>query len=69
MIRFPFGPTTGAAFAALALAACTPTASDTGAGVGFQDYGAYVRGAQQGPASVGPVVVPPPGSNATGPNM
>lgn len=63
MNRFPFGPTTGAAFAALALAACTPTASDTGAGVGFTDYGAYVRGAQPGPASVGPVVVPPPGGS------
>lgn len=60
MIRFSFGPATGAVLAALALAACTPTAPENGAGVGFQDYNSYVRGAQPAPASAGPVVVPPP---------
>jgi len=61
MIRFPFGPATGAALAALALAACTPTAPVNGVGVGFQDYNSYIRGAQPGPVSSGPVVLPPPG--------
>ncbi|MBA3910169.1 MAG: hypothetical protein C0524_09845 [Rhodobacter sp.] len=60
MIRLPFGPATAAVLAALALAACTPTTSDNGAGVGFQDYNGYVRGAQPGPVPTGPVVVPPP---------
>jgi hypothetical protein len=62
MTRFPFGPAAGVVFAALTLAACSPTTSQTaGSGVGFQDYGSYVRGAQPAPGpSAGPVVIPPP---------
>lgn len=62
MTRFPFGPATGAVLAALTLVACTPTTQETaGGGVGFQDYGSYIRGAQPAPvAGVGPVVVGPP---------
>jgi hypothetical protein len=53
-------PAAGATFAALMLAACTPTTTDTGPGVGFQDYNSYVRGAAPGPVGA-PVTIPPPG--------
>ncbi len=57
-----FLPATGAVMAALLLAACTPSTTETGAGVGFQDYNSYVRGAAPAPAPAGaPVTVPPPG--------
>jgi hypothetical protein len=49
------------ASAALLLAGCAPAPVDTGAGVGFQDYNSYIRGAQPGPVPTGPVVVPPVG--------
>lgn len=55
-----FVPATGAVLSALLLAACTPTPSTTGPGVGFTDYQSYIRGAAPGPAPA-PVVVPPPG--------
>ena len=55
-----FLPAAGATGAALLLAACTPTTSDTGPGVGFTDYNSYVRGAAPAPAGA-PVTVPPPG--------
>jgi hypothetical protein len=51
---------TGAVMAALLMAACAPTTTETGAGVGFQDYNSYVRGAAPAPAGA-PVTVPPPG--------
>ena len=35
----------------LSLAACAPSVPDSGAGVGFQDYNSYVRGAAPAPAS------------------
>ncbi len=62
MTRFPLGPATGAVLAALTLAACTPTTTaTTGGGVGFQDYGSYIRGAQPAPGvATGPVVIQPP---------
>ncbi|MCX7288607.1 MAG: hypothetical protein NTW20_13915 [Rhodobacterales bacterium] len=62
MRRFPLGPAC-AALSVILLAACTPSAVETGGGVGFQDYGSYIRGAQPVPpgAGGGPVVVPPPG--------
>jgi hypothetical protein len=62
MTRIPFGPATGSVLVAVLLAGCTPTSTDTsGSGVGFQDYGSYIRGAQPAPGvSAGPVVVPPP---------
>jgi hypothetical protein len=54
-------PAAGATFAALMLAACTPTTtSTTGPGVGFQDYSSYIRGAAPAPAGA-PVTIPPPG--------
>ncbi|MES2541242.1 MAG: hypothetical protein V4583_11765 [Pseudomonadota bacterium] len=53
-------PAVGVALAALMMAACTPTTTDSGAGVGFQDYNSYVRGAAPAPAGA-PVMVPPPG--------
>lgn len=53
-------PAAGATVAALMLAACTPTTTDTGPGVGFQDYSSYVRGAAPAPAGA-PVTIPPPG--------
>jgi hypothetical protein len=62
MSRIFKAPATGALLAALSLAACTPSTVDTGSGVGFQSYGAFVRGAQPAPAT-GPVVVPPPGAS------
>ncbi len=55
-----FLPAAGAAMAALLMAACTPTTTSTGPGVGFQDYGSYVRGSAPAPAGA-PVTVPPPG--------
>lgn len=55
-----FLPAAGATFAALMLAACTPTTTDTGPGVGFQDYNSYIRGAAPAPAGA-PVTIPPPG--------
>lgn len=55
-----FHPAAGVTLAALMLAACTPTTTDTGAGVGFQDYDSYIRGAAPGPVGA-PVTVPPPG--------
>ncbi|HLQ18407.1 MAG TPA: hypothetical protein VK146_05455 [Tabrizicola sp.] len=55
-----FLPATGAVMAALLLAACTPTTTETGPGVGFQDYNSYIRGAAPAPAGA-PVTVPPPG--------
>jgi hypothetical protein len=59
MSRFPLW-SAGCA-AALLLAACTPSAVDTGDGVGFQDYNSYIRGAQPAPLPTGPVIVPPVG--------
>ena len=56
---FP-GAAAGAVLSALALAACTPTTSSSGSGVGFQDYNSYVRGAAPAPAGA-PVTVVPPG--------
>ncbi len=53
-------PAAGATVAALMLAACTPTSTETGPGVGFQDYNSYIRGAAPGPAGT-PVTIPPPG--------
>ena len=58
MIRTFHGSAFGAVLAALAVSACTPTATDTGAGVGFTDYNSYIRGAQ--PAPAGGTYVPPP---------
>lgn len=65
MTRFPFGPATGAVLAALTLAACSSTTSNTaGGGVGFQDYDSYIRGAQPAPGlSAGPVVLGPPSAS------
>jgi hypothetical protein len=63
MSRFPFGFATGAVLSAFVLAACTPTTGDTGAGVGFQDYNSYIRGARPAPTG-GAAVVPPPGAPA-----
>ncbi len=62
MIRSFHGSALGAVLAALAIAGCTPTTpTDTGSGVGFTDYGSYIRGAQPGPTG-GTVVPPPSGS-------
>jgi hypothetical protein len=55
-----FLPAAGATFAALMLAACTPSTQSTGPGVGFQDYNSYIRGAPSATTPV-PVTVPPPG--------
>lgn len=60
MSRTTLGPAAGAVLAALLLAACTPTTPEAGAGVGFQDYNSYIRGAAPAPAGA-PVTVPPPG--------
>ncbi len=62
MSRTFHGPAAGAALCALLMAACTPTTGDQGAGVGFQDYNSYVRGAAPAPAGA-PVTVPPPGGS------
>jgi hypothetical protein len=62
MSRKYHGPAAGAAALALMLGACTPSTTETGAGVGFQDYNSYVRGAAPVPAPTGvPVTVLPPG--------
>jgi hypothetical protein len=61
MSRYPLWSAAGIALAAAVLSGCTPTATDTGSGVGFQDYNSYIRGAQPGPVPTGPVVVPPVG--------
>lgn len=61
MIRSLHGSALGAVLAALALSACTPSATDTGQGVGFTDYNSYIRGAQP-PAAGGTYVPPPSGS-------
>ena len=59
MMRSYHGSAFGAALAMLAIAGCTPAANTgTGSGVGFTDYGTYIRGAQ--PAPAGGTVVPPP---------
>jgi len=58
MTRFSFGPAFGAVLAVLSMAACTPTGTDGGAGVGFADYNSYIRGAQ--PAPAGTFAPPPP---------
>jgi hypothetical protein len=61
MSRSTLGPAACAVFSAAMLVACTPTTSDTGAGVGFTDYNSYIRGAAPQPApSAGPVTVLPP---------
>lgn len=57
MTRSSFGFASGAVLAVLAMAACTPTTTDGGPGVGFADYNSYIRGAQPGPAGTLP---PPP---------
>ena len=62
MSRTTLGPAAGAVLSALLMAACTPTTTSTGPGVGFQDYNSYVRGASPSPAPV-PVTVPPPGGS------
>lgn len=49
--------------AALGLAACSPQVPDSGAGVGFGDYNAYVRNAQPAPAAPAPTA--PAGFSAT----
>lgn len=61
MSRFPFWSAASAACAMILLAGCAPPPPDTGAGVGFQDYNSYIRGAQPAPLPTGPVVVPPVG--------
>lgn len=58
MIRSIHGSAFGAVLAVISVAACTPSATDTGAGVGFTDYNSYIRGAQ--PAPAGGTFVPPP---------
>lgn len=55
-----YRPAACATFAALIMTACTPTTTDTGSGVGFQDYNSYVRGPTPGPVGA-PVTIPPPG--------
>jgi hypothetical protein len=58
MIRSFHGSALGAVLAVLGLAACTPTTTETGSGVGFTDYNSYIRGAAPPPADAG--VMPPP---------
>lgn len=43
---------------AFGLAACVPAVPDSGGGVGFQDYGSYIRGAEPAPLPA-PVTAPP----------
>lgn len=61
MSRFTPWSVASVASAILVLAGCTPSAVETGSGVGFQDYNSYIRGAQPAPVPTGPVVVPPIG--------
>lgn len=61
MTRTSYGSAFGAVLALLSMAACTPTSSGDGAGVGFTDYNSYIRGAQPGPAGT----VPPPPPSGT----
>lgn len=42
-----------------ALAACTPSVPDSGAGVGFQDYNSYIRSTSAPPPAAAPVSVAP----------
>jgi len=43
----------------LLLAACQPSVPDSGAGVGFQDYNSYIRGASAPPAAAQPPAAQP----------
>lgn len=61
MSRSFLRPAVGAVLSALLVAACTPSTVETGAGVGFQDYNSYIRGAR--PTDPAPVVVPPVGGS------
>ena len=58
MTRAFHGSALVAVFAALSMAACTPAANDSGAGVGFSDYNSYIRGAAPAPDGAG--VMPAP---------
>lgn len=60
MIRSFHGSALGAVLALLGMAACTPTSSDTGAGVGFTDYNSYIRGAAPPPVGAGVMPAPAP---------
>jgi hypothetical protein len=58
---------------ALGLAACAPAVPDSSGGVGFQDYGSYIRGAEPaplpGPVTPAPTVLPPGAApNGVAPN-
>ncbi len=62
MSRITLGPAAGAVLSVLLMSACSPSVPESGAGVGFQDYNSYVRGAAPAPAGA-PVTVPPPGGS------
>lgn len=62
MSRTTLGPAAGAVLSVLLMSACSPSVPESGAGVGFQDYNSYVRGAAPAPAGA-PVTVPPPGGS------
>ena len=62
MSRTTLGPAAGAVLSMLLMSACSPSVPESGAGVGFQDYNSYVRGAAPAPAGA-PVTVPPPGGS------
>ncbi len=62
MSRTTLGPAAGAVLSVLLMSACSPSVPESGAGVGFQDYNSYVRGAAPVPAGA-PVTVPPPGGS------
>lgn len=57
MIVNSLRPFAGVTLASLVLSACTPTVPESGAGVGFQDYNSYIRGAASAPLA--PLVMPP----------